>query len=314
MISLFYFGVGMLVLLLSSHALVRAAETVSKVARISPLVIGATVVALGTSLPELTVAIVASAQKDVGLAMGNIIGANIINILFVFPVGILIGKIRIGTTKTQRNAFLLLGATALFIVLQTLAVPRAVSGGILIFLALLFTVAEFTLGIRGRSYEDSKTFRKIKNGHFGPMRIIMIVLSVLGIVFGGITVVDSVEQISLITGLSTTILGLSMTSLATTLPELLTTIFAQEEHQEKLTIGNIIGSNIYNLMFVGGVASFFSTTGTVKPYEWVWLSVVILVFVTIIRRFKGEVIPKKVGYGLLGGFLLFMLFLYYLGR
>lgn len=312
MVWLFYFGVGMLVLLLSTHALVKAAEYISRAAKISPLVIGATLVALGTSLPELTVSVVALIEKDAGLALGNIIGSNVINILMVLPLGVLIGKIRIGTTKTQRNGILLLGGTLLFMLLMVLSIPKPAAGGILIFLAFIFTVMEYVFGIEGRSKEDAKSFTRKKRERFGPMRLIMVILSVIGIIFGGITVVDSIERISVITGLSTTILGLSMTAIATSLPELITTVFAQEEHQEKLTIGNVIGSNIYNLLFVGGIAILFSGGGIVTVSEWTWLILMTVIFVWIIRHFKGRVIPKRIGLGLFILLILYLISLVYL--
>src|SRR3972149_2353540 len=179
MIWLLYFCIGVIVLLLSTHALIKLTERLSSDSRISPLIIGATVVALGTSLPELTVSLIASARHDLGLALGNIIGSNVVNIFMVLPVGILIGKLRIGSTKTQRNALLLLGATVLFIALQILHLPVLFSGLLLITLALLFTIGEYQLGVFGRTHEDAKVFRKQTNGKltFGRVASIMFAIA-----------------------------------------------------------------------------------------------------------------------------------------
>jgi len=99
---------GIVLLLFSTKTLIKLSETLSLSLRLSPLVIGMTVVAIGTSLPELSVSTIASGRNDISLAIGNIIGSNIVNILLVFSVGALIGKLRIGTTKTPRNAIILI--------------------------------------------------------------------------------------------------------------------------------------------------------------------------------------------------------------
>ncbi|MFH0864439.1 MAG: hypothetical protein V1858_05140 [Candidatus Gottesmanbacteria bacterium] len=312
MIWLLYFCVGVIVLLLSTHALVKLTERLSSDLRISPLIIGTTVVALGTSLPELTVSLIASTRHDLGLALGNIIGSNIVNIFMVLPVGILIGKLRIGSTKTQRNALLLLGATVLFVALRILHLPDLFSGLLLIALALFFTIGEYQLGVFGRTHEDAKAFKKHTNGRLTFGGIASIIFAVAGIILGGILVVSSVENISIITDYSTTILGLSLTAIVTSLPELLTTIFAQKEHQEKITVGNIIGSNMYNLLFIGGVITLFSPPMMVPFRNFMWLIAATLCFVFILRRFSGKPVPKGVGLLLLLSLIVYLLSLVYM--
>ncbi len=293
MLITFCFGVA--ILLLSTQALVKLAERLSLAVQISPLIIGTTVVALGTSLPELTVSAIAAMKNDAGLALGNIIGSNVVNILMVLPAGILIGKLRIGTTKTQRNALLLLGITALFVLLQILSFPPLFSGLLLLTLAVLVTIGEYELGVFGRSHEDTARFKNHQKVKFALGKVISVIISIAGIVLGGLLVVNSVESIATITGYSTTILGLSLTAIATSLPELFTTVLAQEEHQEKVTIGNIVGSNIYNLLFIGGVISLFSTIATIPTIDWVWLILTTICFVLVLRYYSGKPIPKWVG-------------------
>ncbi len=304
------FCIGIAVLLFSTYTLVKLVEKISRVIRISPLIVGTTIVAFGTSLPELTVSTIAVLKHDAGLAFGNIVGSNIVNILMVLPAGVLIGKLRIGTTKTQRNALILLGITALFLILQLMKLPSLFSGLFLLVLAILFTIGEYELGMFGRSHEDSAQFKKRNNEKLTFGKIVSVILSIAGIILGGFLIVTSVESISILTGYSTTILGLSLTSVATSLPELFTTFFTQEEHQEKITIGNIIGSNIYNLLFIGGVAMLFSTVMTVPIMDWVWLILTTICFVFILRRYSGKPIPKWVGIVLL---LLFFTYLFILG-
>lgn len=301
------FGIGLAILLFSTQKLVRLAEKVSRIFRISPLIVGITVVAIGTSLPELAVSLISIARHDVGLAMGNIIGSNIVNVLMVLPVGLFIGKLRIGTTKTQRNALILLGVTAIFFLTQTIGTVKVGSGVFLIGLAAVISVIEYRLAVFGRTHEDTKRFKGLRNGKLGWGAIFFGLLLVLGIIGGAILVVDSVEKISLLTGISTTVLGLTLTAVATSLPELLTTIFSQEDHEEKITVGNILGSNIYNLLLVGGIISLFPLTVVIQTKEWIWLAVATVGFVAILRHYKGQKPPRKIGAVLLILFVIYLL-------
>ncbi len=301
------FGIGVVVLLLSTQTFVKLAKKISLALRISPLIIGTTLVALGTSLPELSVSLIATAKNDAGLALGNIIGSNIVNVLLVLPVGIVIGKLRIGKTKTQRNAVLLLGVTGVFVLLQLLAFPPLLSGLILITSALVVTMLEYSWAVFGRSHEDSVRFNSHKKERFTLGGFVSLILSLIGIITGGVLLVTSVEGISLITGYSTTVLGLSLTAIVTSLPELLTTIFSQEEGQEKITIGNIIGSNIYNLLFIGGLVTIFSPQMIMPAGNWVWLISTTICFVFILGHYKGKTVPKRVGVFLLVLSLIYLL-------
>jgi cation:H+ antiporter len=307
--SLVLFIVGVLVLLYSTEIFVRMAVRISAKLRISPLIIGTTIVAIGTSVPELAVSGIAAANHDPGLAIGNIVGSNIVNITLVLPIGILIGKLRIGTTKTQRNALLLLAVTALFALPNIPAFPILSSGVLLLVLALIVTIGEYRLGIIGRDHEDAVRFHRRKNHHPHTVKLVFFVSSLAGIVLGGYITVASVEAIARLSGYSTTILGLSLTAIATSLPELLATIVSQKEHQAKIMIGNIIGSNIYNMLLIGGIVRLFRSPQSIPVIEWLFLLMVTAGFFAIIRRFGGKVIPKWVGAALLGMFAIFLIIL-----
>ena len=301
---------GVVILLISTKVMVKVAEKLSSSLKISPLFIGITIVALGTSLPELAVSSIASARNDIGLAMGNIVGSNIVNILMVLPVGILIGKLRIGTTKTQRNVTILLLVTAIFIASHLIPIGNTILGLIFITLAILLTIAEYKWAVFGRKHEDLSRMNHLKKERFTLGKLVMLAISVIGIIAGGYLTVTSIESISTITGYSTTVLGLSLTAIVTSLPELLTTIFSQEEHQEKLTIGNIIGSNIYNLLFIGGIINLFSPVTYIEPKNLVILAITTIFFFLIIRHYGGQKIPRWISVFL---FLLLGSYLYYLG-
>jgi len=301
---------GTLILLFATQYFIKQAEKLSKIFKLSPLIIGLTVVALGTSFPELSVSTISVINKDPGLAFGNIIGSNIINILLILAVGILVGKLRIGTSKTQRNGVLLVILTLLFILLQKLStlntISSTVSGIILLVLAFLFTILEYRWGVFGRVHEDRMYIDTSGTQKINALVLVKILVAILGICAGGLLLVSSIENISIATGYSTTILGLTLTAIVTSLPELFATITSQRDDEGKMTTGNIIGSNIYNLLFIGGIISIASDSLTISLNETIFLVFSTILFALIIKVYSGKIIPKWVGLMLIGMFLIYI--------
>lgn len=306
LVILFKFCLGLALLLFSTQHIVGFAKKLSQIFKVSPLIIGITIVAIGTSLPELVVSIISILQHDPGLAVGNIIGSNIVNVLLVLPVGLFIGKLRIGTTKTQQNIFILVCATALFYFVQFYSVIARYAGMILIGSAIGVTFLEYLMAIYGRAHEDKRSFHKQKNEHLTIGSAVMVFIYIAGIIVGGIFVVDSVQSLSVASGISTTILGFTLTAVATSLPELFTTIFSQDDKQEKITVGNIIGSNVYNLLLVGGLIAFVQHPVVVNMKEWLWLGISTAGFMIIVLYYKGKKPPRYIGLILLLLFILYM--------
>lgn len=301
------FLAGISILLVATDTFVKLAKKISVAVRISPLIVGLTVVSIGTSLPELAVSVLASVRNDQGLAVGNIIGSNIVNVLLVLPAGILIGKLRIGTTKTQRSALIMIASTVLYLFLVQSRYPAYFSGLMLLFTAFFVTVAEYAWGINGRVHEDIKQFQKKRSYRLSLLDLMIILLSVFGIILGGIITVQSIENLSLITGFSTTVLGLSLTAAATSIPEFMTTVFSQELDDEKLTIGNLIGSQVYNLLLIGGILFFTVPKITLPGINWVFLVFSTLCFGAVVFYYRGRYINKLIGIVLLSLFLLYIL-------
>ncbi|MCX6794156.1 MAG: sodium:calcium antiporter [Candidatus Gottesmanbacteria bacterium] len=315
-LSVTLFVIGAILLLVSTQAFIKLAERISASLKLSPLIIGLTVVSIGTSLPELTVSSIAALRGDIGLAMGNLIGSNIVNVFLVLGTGILVGKLRVGTIKTQvgtiktqRNIYIMSGITGLFLLMYAFGIVNIIAGSILLVIALIVTFDEYVWGVRGRTREDVKMYAKRKYNRFSVFDIGKLCVSLAGLVIGGILTVSSVEKLSVLLGFSTTILGLSITAIVTSFPELLTTIFSEKDHQEKITIGNLIGSNIYNLALIGGIVLLFSSWKPITSYEVLMLITATLAFTIIVVGNKGKVIPNYVGYVLI---TLFGAYIYFL--
>ncbi len=295
-----------IILLIAADIFVSTTVRISHRLRLSPLVIGTTIVAIGTSLPELAVSGVATFRGDNGLAIGNIIGSNITNIFFILAVGILIGSIRIGTTKTQKNTLILLIASMLFFIVGRI-LPYPITGILMVGLAVFFTYEEYRWGVEGRLHEDHA--RLLKRHIEQPMNFIFWIkftASLLGIIAGGIAVVFASERISRLSGLSMTILGLSLTALATSLPELFTTIVSSIKKEDKMVIGNILGSNIYNLLFIGGLVDITAGSYVITAKEWFIFIVSSLFLLIVVTCWRGKVVPKWAGCILLIFYILYL--------
>ncbi|TSC87615.1 MAG: inner membrane protein [Microgenomates group bacterium Gr01-1014_16] len=302
-------GIGLL--LVSTNSLVSSSQLLAAKWRVSPLIIGTLVVALVTSLPELTISLVAALRHDTQLALGNIIGSNIVNILVVFPAGILAGKLRVGTTKSQRSALFLAAVVFIFFFLSFSPLSSLSIGMILLALLVLYILIELLWAANGRGHEDAKVVKKYSSMHvqLNPVKLFLTVSVTLA---GGLCVVFSVQKLAIVTGLSTGFLGLTLAAMSTSLPELFASIFSQEHHQSKETLGDILGSNFYNLLLIGGLVFIISKPAPSKSIELLWLLSTTCLFLFIIRYYQGKIIPKAVALCLLGLSLLYFSTIYLL--
>lgn len=172
-------------------------------------------------------------------------------------------------------------------------------GYLLIGSAILFTLEEYRWGKAGRKHEDKIQLSKKHTRETTEKIVLKTIGSLLGIGVGGFITVVSTENISMMTGISTTFLGFTMTAIGTSLPELFTTIFSARHNEGKITMGNILGSNIYNVLLVGGLTTLIAGPHPMSPFHWfVFLfSSVLLVGVVVVYR--GKIVPKWVGVCLL---------------
>ncbi|MBW6441819.1 sodium:calcium antiporter [Patescibacteria group bacterium] len=300
----FFFGV--IILLLSTQIFVKLAVKLSEIFRLSPLIIGLTIMSLGTSLPEIAVSSISSSGGDTGLATGNIIGSNIINVFLIFGIGILVGKLRIGTTKTQKNIVILLIATLFFVFSQAIFPFPRILGTFLLLSYIAFTYMEYKWGIMGRVKEDLAFITSLKKRKISPDLVLGIIFSVFGVGIGGLLVVNSMQELALISGYSTTLFGLTLISVATSLPELFTTIQSQKEDEEKMTIGNLLGSSLFNLLFIGGLANILGGSMELPMVEICFLIISSIFFFVIVSFYKGRVVPKWVGMILIATFFIYI--------
>lgn len=256
---LMFFG-GFAILIIGAHALVNGASSMGVKLNVSQMVMGLTVVALGTSLPELMVNIFASVQGKTDLAIGNVLGSNITNTLLVIGVAAMVYPISVGKKSFRfdipYSLFILL--ILILLVNDSLfgrqnTVSR-IDGLILIALLGYFLYVSFFKAEK----EDKETLPKIKTFSY-LVSLFLIAVGGVGLYFGGEWIVDSALAIAKQIGISETAMGLTLVAGATSLPELVTSIIAARHKNANMAFGNAIGSNIMNITLVLGV------TALIKP-------------------------------------------------
>ncbi len=296
MLAFFLFIIGLTLLLLGSTGVVKNALIIARLAKISPLVVGVTLVAIGTSLPEITVSFFGGLEKTHGLALGNIIGSNIANVGLIMGVSLLIKRIYIGTKKTQKNMhFTLLISLIFFITLMV--------GGLTIIHGILFVILGFAfIGwlIRQGRKDELPEELLIKHRKVNPLVVIMVfTLSIAAMVLGGKLLVDAGIAIANMFKVPEAIIGITALAIGTSLPELAISVIgltrASSQHEDKLIIGNILGSNIFNILFGAGTLGLFGTkhfNSQASLFAFLFFTLILCFF---IYQFRGKTIPRYYG-------------------
>lgn len=264
--------VGIAILIKSADLLVDGASSLAKKLGISALVIGLTVVAFGTSAPELFVNIFASVGNNNDVALGNILGSNIANTLLILGVAAIMMHVKVHHSTTWKEIpFSLLAILALAVFtnksfIDSIDGANGITRGNGFILLLFFSIfLIYTYGmaksdrvsLAGRVEEVLQEKPKIKV-HSYPMIALLIIGGLVGLYLGGTWTVDSAVQIAQSLGISQYLISATIIAIGTSLPELVTTIVAARKRESDLAVGNIIGSNIFNILFVLGVSSVIS--------------------------------------------------------
>jgi cation:H+ antiporter len=245
---------GLTVLLLAGDLLVRGAANLALRLGIPALMVGMTVVAFGTSAPELLVTIKAVLSNADGLALGNVVGSNIANILLVIGLPALIAPMLIGRAYL-RDYLIMLAATVLFGALATTGAIDRWQALVLLAGFALFMADSIRRGRRARAANSDLPQIEAQTGL--PRLILFLALGLIGLPLGANMLVNGAVSIAATLGVSDVMIGLTIVAIGTSLPELATTLIAAIRREGGVALGNIIGSNIFNLLLILGVAGLF---------------------------------------------------------
>ena len=221
---------------------------------IPQLVIGLTIVAMGTSAPEAAVSITSALKGNEGITVGNVVGSNIMNILLILGIASVIVPLAVQKSTRRIELPYMIAITVLFGVLgYTGEMVTRVEGGIL-WIAFLIYLG-YLLWMAKKGKEDNEPDEKQKSL---PVQLLMILTGLICIVLGSDFVVDGATEIAKVIGISERIIGLTIVAFGTSLPELVTSIAAARRGNADIAIGNVVGSNVFNILFVAGTSALIS--------------------------------------------------------
>ena len=221
---------------------------------IPQLVIGLTIVAMGTSAPEAAVSITSALKGNEGITVGNVVGSNIMNILLILGIASVIVPLAVQKSTRMIEIPYMIAITVLFGVLgYTGEMVTRVEGGIL-WIAFLIYLG-YLLWMAKKGKEDNEPDEKQKSL---PVQLLIILAGLICIVLGSDFVVDGATEIAKVIGISERIIGLTIVAFGTSLPELVTSIAAARRGNADIAIGNIVGSNVFNILFVAGTSALIS--------------------------------------------------------
>ncbi len=316
--SVFFFLVaGLVLLVLSAELLVRGASRLALAAGVSPLIIGLTVVAFGTSAPEMSVAVVDSWQGQGQVALGNVIGSNIFNVLFVLGLAALIMPLTVDQQLVQLDVPLLVGVSFGVWLLASDGVLGRTDGLLLFAGALVYTAF-----LIRQSRRESKAILAEYASEFGadstrstPSRAIdlaQVGLGLGGLILGSRWLVASAVEIATWWGVSELVIGLTIVAIGTSLPELATSLIATVRGERDIAVGNVVGSNLFNLLAVLGLSALVAPGGLVVTQQTLSFDLLVMTAVAVACLpifFTGHTIARWEGGLFLGYYVVYTLYL-----
>lgn len=251
---------GLIILVGGAEFLVRGASSISKKAGIPPIVIGLTIVAFGTSAPELIVNIFSAVQGTTDLALGNIVGSNIANILLILGASALIVNLKVQKATTWKEIpFAMLAVLMVYIMANDIFLDHGNTNVLsrtdgLVLLGFFAIFMYYTIELFRKGNTENSDEGEIKL-YSMPLSFFMTLVGLVGLFLGGKLLVNQAITLAHMAGLSEMLIGLTIVAIGTSLPELATSIIAARKGQADIAIGNVVGSNIFNVFWILGITS-----------------------------------------------------------
>ncbi|MDE0787754.1 MAG: calcium/sodium antiporter [SAR324 cluster bacterium] len=297
MIAIYIIG-GLILLYFGANWLVQGAITLSLHLGLSPLIVGLTVVALGTSLPEALVSVQAAIGHQGGIAIGNVVGSNILNIALILGLSAFFNPLKVDSHLVKADIPLLAGATFMLVVLlEDFHISRM--EGAFLLLCIVGYVAGNIMTVKRTSPEENKIEGvEVPEDHRKNLwrDISFLFIGLIALAFGSNFLVTGAVDLARIWGLSEALIGLTIVSIGTGTPEMATALMAAYRKRSDLAIGNAVGSNLFNIMFVLGIAALVAPLdgkGISSIDLYVMLGVTFLLLPTV---WTGRILDRKEGF------------------
>lgn len=300
-------AVGFAFLVKGADFFVEGSSSIAKKLKVPPIIIGLTIVAMGTSLPETAVSVTASLVQNNELAVSNVVGSNIFNLMFVIGVCSILTPIMVQKATVVRDIPLSLGCALFLLVLgiSGLGDKAGMTLGhadgvifLIVFAGYIFTMVRSAMKARAAGQkieiEGVEECDNMKELSYGKS-ILFLIVGAAAIAFGGDLTVDTASRIAIELGMSQTLVGLTIVSIGTSLPELVTSVVAARKNEVDMAVGNAVGSNIFNILMVLGISSAISPVALIR--ENIIDIVLLMVFSIMVWIFAGtrKKIERKEG-------------------
>lgn len=300
-------AVGFAFLVKGADFFVDGSSSIAKKLKVPPIIIGLTIVAMGTSLPETAVSVTASLVQNNELAVSNVVGSNIFNLMFVIGVCSILTPIMVQKATVVRDIPLSLGCALFLLVLgiSGLGDKAGMTLGhadgvifLIVFAGYIFTMVRSAMKARAvgqkveiEGVEECDNMKELSYGK----SILFLIVGAAAIAFGGDLTVDTASRIAIELGMSQTLVGLTIVSIGTSLPELVTSVVAARKNEVDMAVGNAVGSNIFNILMVLGISSAISPVALIR--ENIIDIVLLMVFSVMVWIFAGtrKKIERKEG-------------------
>lgn len=314
--AILLFVVGLAFLIIGAEALVRGGSRLAAVLGISPLVVGLTVVAFGTSSPELAVSLKSALSGQTSIAVGNVVGSNIFNVLFILGLSALIVPLVVSQQLVRLDVPLMIVLSGIVLIISLDESFSRADG-----LMLVAGLVMYVWFLIYQSRRESAEVREEYANEFGAERYAKRIWGKnIGLVLGGLVLlvlgsrwlVDSAVSFAQYLGVSELVVGLTIVAAGTSLPEVVTSVIAAIRGERDIAVGNIVGSNIFNIMGVLGLASIVAPTGIDISAAVIGFDIPVMIVVALVCLpifFTGGVISRQEGVLLLGYYVAYTLYL-----
>lgn len=246
--------VGFVLLIKGADFFVDGSSSIAKLLKIPSVVIGLTIVALGTSAPEAAVSITAGISGSNEIAISNVVGSNIFNMLMVVGVCAIIKSFELDKNILKRDFPVNIAANAVLLIMMLIGSVLSRTNGILLLVMMVIYIVWLVVNALKNREEGSDEIKTLSP----VLSVIYIIGGLAAVIFGGDLVVDNATVLAKAMGWSETFIGLTIIAIGTSLPELVTSVVASKKGENGLALGNVVGSNIFNIMFILGLSSSIS--------------------------------------------------------
>lgn len=306
--------VGFILLIKGADIFVDGASSIAKKLGIPPVIVGLTIVSIGTSAPELAVSLISGMNGNNDIAIGNVLGSNIFNLLMVLGVTMIVLPVTVVKKKIKTDFLINVFLTCLLFVFSfdtlfgnSINSIGRIDGAILFSIAIIYTLFLVVKAKKNKEILEDEKLAEDINLFF---KFIFIILGIISIVVGGQLVVDSATNIAKSIGMSEKLIGLTIVAMGTSLPELVTSVVAALKGENDIALGNVMGSNIFNIILILGTSTMINPISVASNlmFDFIFLIAInIFMYIVIFSNKNKEKILGK-----FNGFIFVLMYVFYM--